>query len=380
MELFAWNRVEHQGLEASMPPPSCCQSMVQFEERMYIFGGAVLGVAFNAVHSFDTKTEQWSLHETKNSGVASSRMSHSTVVFEESMVVFGGMDPNVVHGDLLSLNLRTFEWSVLPSQGSQHPGVRRSHAAAVHGCKMYISMGLPSHRPPDLWSYDFGTKQWAAVCCPQLFGVPPVSLHGHSMCVSGNSLYLFGGCLTTPSGASSYSNSLYEYNITTNLWTAVRVADYPMPSPRYAHVMAISDGRIIIHGGDSDDCAKYYDDLWLIDLRSIKGGLVWQKHRDGGTRRPCARSGHCCAVLGDALYIFGGESPGAAQTTVHYSNQLYRIPLTLSTRLPLTDLCGRWLAKATDVDDVCIPPAAASVLKRYRRIEGAEKLATFHHD
>ncbi|CUG87874.1 Hypothetical protein, putative [Bodo saltans] len=374
--------LENRGLEASMPPPSCCQSMVQFEEKMYIFGGAVLGVAFNTVHSFDTKTEQWVLHDTKNSEIACRRMSHSTVVFEESMVVFGGMDLNVVHGDLLSLNLRNFEWSVLPSLGHQHPGVRRSHAAAVHGRKMYISMGLPSHRPPDLWSYDFDSKHWAAVRCNQLFGMPPVSLHGHSMCVSENSLYLFGGCVTAPTGASSYSNRLYEYNIATNMWTSVRVAEYPMPSPRYAHVMAISEGRIVVHGGDSEDCAKYYDDLWFIDIRNTGGGgvLAWQRHRDGGTRRPCARSGHCCAVLGDALYIFGGESPGEAFSMVHYSNQLYRIPLTLSTRLPLTDLCGRWLARAVDVDDICIPPAAASVLKRYRCIEVAEKLMTFHHD
>lgn len=339
----------------------------------------MVGAAFNSLYSFDVMDETWRLHDTVNREVASSRMSHSTVLFEDSMIVFGGMDLDVVHGDLLSLNLRSFEWRVLPCLGNEHPGVRRSHAAATHGRDMYVSMGLPTHRPPDLWAYNFDSSRWSRVVSTQLFGLPPVSLHGHTMCATEHSLFIFGGCVAAPSGASSYSNRLYEFNIVTNCWTSIRVADSPMPSPRYSHVMGIVGKIIVIHGGDSEDCTKYYDDLWFIDLEKLQSGtqvVTWQKHVSG-TRKPSARSGHCAAVFGDALYIFGGESPGELPTEVQYSNQLYRIPLTLSTKFPLTDLCARWLAKVTDVNAGSVPPIAASALRRYRRIEVAEKLTSF---
>lgn len=378
---FAWHRVENMGA-AGAPPPSCCQSMVHHKEKLYMFGGAVLGTTFSSVYAFDLERESWSEAQTHNAELASSRMSHSTVVFEERMIVFGGMNLHVVHGDLLALDLQTLTWSVLPCEGSEHPGVRRSHAAALYKKRMFVSMGLPSHPPPDLWWYDFDTCRWCRARNNQLFGAPPVSLHGHTLGVNGDSLFMFGGCIQAASGQTHYSNALYQYNVPANVWSHVRVADSPRPSPRYAHVMAIVLGRLVIHGGDSENCTRYYDDLWLIELEDIlSGGTgVWQQLIGAGARRPCARSGHCAAVFRDTLYTFGGEAPGT-DTMVFYSGQLYSIPLSMSTRFPLADLCARWLAKtfSTEADEPHrLPPRVAATLQSYRCIEKNETLSSVH--
>jgi N-acetylneuraminic acid mutarotase len=371
---FAWHSVEHD--HHSGPPPSCCQSMVEFGDKLYVFGGAVLGTAYNHVFSFDLKNECWQMEKTRNSSLASNRMSHTAVVFENRMVVFGGMDLTVVHSDLLSLDLQTMEWSVLPSEGTEHPGTRRSHAAAIYGRTMFVSMGVPSQPPPDLWSYDFDTRRWKSIPTSQRFGVPPVPVHGHTLGVHNDSLFMFGGCIQSSSGQMHYSNSLHQYHIKTNFWSQVRVAESPRPPPRYSHVMAIANGMLVIHGGDTDNCTKYFDDLWVLNLDAACDVAVWTKRSTGASRRPCSRSGHCAAVHEDELYIFGGEAPGSSDAVILYSGQLYRFPLSLSTRIPLAELCGRWLSKSFGTDDAMqwLSPSASGKLRRHHCIQIAEIL------
>lgn len=380
LDLFVWSRV--QAISGRPPPPSCCQSMVSHNGKLFLFGGAVLGSTYNDVYSFDLSTSTWKYEETKNSEVATNRMSHTAVVHGDQMIVFAGMDLQVIHSDMLSLNLKTMEWSVLPCEGTAHPGCRRSHASVMYKDRMYTMMGLPGHPPPDLWCYDLATSRWSKKTTEQRFGVPPVSLHGHTLAVEKDVMFLFGGCAQPQSNSpATYFNGLFAYQFETDFWREVALSEGPRPPPRYSHVMGTCNGRLVVHGGDSNSCQTYFDDLWSIDV-SEEGvrSAQWQQHWATGRLRPSPRSGHCAVLECGEMFIFGGEGPGDG-TQVFYSGQLYRFPLSLSTSLPLGDLCARWLSKVmahagnSDALDE-LPPAARKVLRKYLPVGRRESMSS----
>lgn len=336
----------------------------------------MLGSTYNEVHSFDIAHSAWKYEETRNSEAATSRMSHTAVVHQGRMIVYGGMDLHHVHGDILSLDLTTMTWSVVICEGHHHPGSRRSHAAVMYKGKMYVTMGLPQHLPPDFWCFDFENNEWHPITTTQRFGVPPLSLHGHSTCVVGDQMFLFGGAVHMANGPCTYSNRLHAFDFITGVWSEVTTAGGIRPPPRYSHVMNVSGGVILVHGGDSENCTKYFDDLWSIDVSAARPR--WVAHHRTGPQKPCARSGHCGASERGMLFVFGGEAPGD-ETTVFYSGDLYRFPMNLCVDLPLTDLCARWLGKVLRPSDISsinlLTPDARKALKSYLPLGKTEQLS-----
>ena len=357
---YSWSRVKGCG---AAPPPCCCHTLVPYHEKLILFGGAIFGRCFNDVYVFDLRTDSWHLMRPLNDEIAYPRMSHSSVLYKDMMVVFGGMNNNGTLADMIALDLTTFSWSSVHHVGEVHPGPKRSHAAAVYKDKMYVLMGRPEYPQPDLWSFDFSSRQWKFIRLAQQWGRPPVALHGHSVCVEGCVMYVFGGASMQQTGSTAYFNDLHTYDFERNQWTRVDIVG-ARPTPRYAHAMGVVCGKLFIHGGDADQCRTYFDDLWVLDTKQETP--QWFDVTNVASR-PSRRSGHAYCVSQGSLYIFGGEAP-CDNDHVFYSGGLYKLPLSLPLAAPLADLAARWLSRCvsvreSDLDSIC--SNAALLLFRY---------------
>lgn len=147
------------------------------------------------------------------------------------------------------------------------------------------------------------------------FGNPAPSRSGHTMDLVGGKLYLFGGWDTT-----AYYNDLHTIDTSYFLgpaapqWTVV--AARGGPSPRNGHSAVEYAGSIYFFGGffhdvsrgpevhcssDADGCV-WHNDLWRFNPVSQQ----WS-HVVANNQPPARRSDHSAVVIGNSMYVFGGQ-------------------------------------------------------------------------
>ena len=84
-------------------------------DQCILFGGQSKNCFYNDVWSFsfsgDIKNEEWTKLTCKYNDIISPRFGHSSIIYGDSMFVFGGCDSNErVSNELFELNLKTLEW------------------------------------------------------------------------------------------------------------------------------------------------------------------------------------------------------------------------------------------------------------------------------
>lgn len=80
--------------------------------------------------------------------------------------------------------------------GNCGPCVRASHSSVVHNDKLYIFGGQDddNNKLDDLWIFDLGSKSWNEIA-PDASGFKPIARSGHTAVVWGQKMYIFGGIL-----------------------------------------------------------------------------------------------------------------------------------------------------------------------------------------
>ncbi|CCW67231.1 unnamed protein product [Phytomonas sp. Hart1] len=298
------------------------------------------------------------------------------------MIVYGGhaKEGQACFSDVWELDLQTWTWAyvheALPEPAG--PGVRLMHSAHIYRDRMYVLMGKPNYTCAMFWYLDLNDYTWQEVKMP-----PPSAsvgikfpLVGHAAVVEGDFLYVFGGYYHKPSrqhpySPESYSGGIYRYDFLNNTWWQPFLASPVRPPGRYACAMGVKDGCVYIFGGDAHKCTVYYDDFWMLNTTEENPCWkeVWRGSLDSG--RPSPRSGLGYAMAREALYVLGGEISHNDTDRVQYTNELYRYPLKLSTKISLVENISRWLSM-TSLHSVTaslyfprLPSAALRILKSY---------------
>jgi hypothetical protein len=175
----------------------------------------------------------------------------------------------------------------------------------------------------DLWAFDLETDTWTEL---QADDGPGVRIM-HTMEVSGDTLYFYGGN-TSPNGLSySHQRDLWSLDLVNLVWTQLEVradAGY-----RLFHTSTISaDGSTIYVYGGGDNGAyvgPFYDDLWSYDVASGS----WTELHSGGTGAPDGRIA-ANLVSDDArgrLLLWAGHDDGSLGNT----NQVWAYDLAAGT-------------------------------------------------
>jgi N-acetylneuraminic acid mutarotase len=221
-------------------------------EKLYLFGGNnghLNGVSAD-LYVYDSSAGSggtWTMLAPTGTG-PSPRSSHSAVVIQNRMYVFGGEDSvNSNHNDLYVYDPSTSasgSWTALSPTGTV-PMVRFDHAAAAVSDKMYIYGGAPGYLG-DFFVYDpaVGAPQGAwTKLAPS--GTPPSGRSGASAATLNSVMYLFAG-------APTYSRDLadlWSYDPATNRWTPLQPTG-DVPTPRDGGTMVSMSSALFAFGGE----------------------------------------------------------------------------------------------------------------------------------
>ncbi|CAH2052382.1 unnamed protein product, partial [Iphiclides podalirius] len=311
---------------------------VAYKDAIYVFGGDNGKSMLNDLIRFDIREKSWTKTGCMGTPPAP-RYHHSAVVHRSSMFVFGGYTGDILANSNLTNKNDLFEYKFQNAQWvqwkfvGQEPVPRSAHGAAVYDDKLWIFAGYDGNaRLNDMWTVNLvgENRQWEKV---EQKGQCPPTCCNFPVAVARGKMYVFSG----QSGAK-ITNALFQFDFETHTWSRVctehllRCAG-PAPARRYGHTMLAHARHLYVFGGAADSTLP--SDLHCYDLDTQMWSVV-QPSAD--SQIPSGRLFHAGAVVGDAMYIFGGTVDNNVR-----SGDLYRFQLSNYPRCTLHEDLGRVL-------------------------------------
>ncbi|CAG0881340.1 unnamed protein product [Darwinula stevensoni] len=301
-------------------------TVVAYKDAIYVFGGDNGKTMLNDLLRFDCKEKSWGRAFAIGTPPAP-RYHHSAVVHESSMFVFGGYTGDINSNSNLTNKNDLFEYRFPSGQwmewkfAGKLPPARSAHGAAVYDEKMWIFAGYDGNtRLNDMWCIsltgDSRAGLWEEV---EQSGECPPTCCNFPVAVARDSMFVFSG----QSGAK-ITNSLFQFHFRERSWTRISTEHIlrgapPPPTRRYGHTMVAFDRHLFVFGGAADSTLPndlhwnegtvpfsfeaLHNNPIRFDLDCQTWSIIAPAHESAV---PSGRLFHAAAVVGDAMYIFGG--------------------------------------------------------------------------
>ncbi|CAH0560075.1 unnamed protein product [Brassicogethes aeneus] len=313
-------------------------TVVAYKGAIYVFGGDNGKTMLNDLLRFDVDEKSWGRAFATGSPPAP-RYHHSAVVHNTSMYVFGGYTGDIHSNSNLTNKNDLFEYKFNSGQWvewkfvDQIPVARSAHGSAVFDNKLWIFAGYDGNaRLNDMWTIPLvgDTRKWEKI---NQKGECPPTCCNFPVAVARDCMFVFSG----QSGAK-ITNSLFQFNFRDKTWTRISTEHIlrhspPPPARRYGHTMVAYDRHLYVFGGAADSSLS--NDLHCFDLDSRTWSVVLPAAE---SCLPSGRLFHAAAVIGAAMYIFGGTIDNNVR-----SGEMYRFQFSNYPKCTLTDDFGRFL-------------------------------------
>ncbi|KAK7348214.1 hypothetical protein VNO80_22764 [Phaseolus coccineus] len=231
------------------------------------------------------------------------RSNHAAAVIGNKMVVVGGESGTGLLDDVQVLNFDRFSWTKASSKLYLSPSslplkipACKGHSLVSWGKKALLIGGKtdPGSDRISVWALDTETECWSLM---EAKGDIPVARSGHSVVRAGTVLILFGG----EDAKRRKLNDLHMFDLKSFTWLPLHYTG-TAPSPRFNHVAALYDDKILyIFGGSSK--SRTLNDLYSLDFET----MAWSRVKIRGFH-PSPRAGCCGVLCGTKWYITGGGS------------------------------------------------------------------------
>lgn len=226
------------------------------------------------------------------------------VVIDPYVYLIGGTSGTVNNGVYRALTSNPTSWSYV---GAIPTGRSYYSQAAVIGGYVYLFGGASSASATNqiLRASTSDLASWSVV------GTLPTGLTWSQVAIIGNYIYLFGGW----SGGAN-TNIIYRASVSDPLtWTNT---GRTLPTSLEKSQLAIIGDYIYLFGGDNPYSSSRENSVNVIYRAPVSDPLTWT---NTGRTLPGVLSQSQVAVIGDYVYLFGGNAPG-------FTNVIYRAPVT----------------------------------------------------
>ena len=308
--------------------------------KLFLTGGISKDINQD-INAFNIFTRDW--EKINTNGIIEPRFGHSSLEYSNYLFVFGGGTNFNYHHRLRECvnavkkySIQKKQWSYVKTSGT-YISARKGHAASILGKHMLINGGFNSKNNVihDTAVLDLQKCIWKSI---EIVGAPPLGLAFHTaVSVASNTcpvsihkytdtkirnygIFIFGGI----DDQKQASNTLYQIIPPSRpLNCIIPITSGQPPSPRFLHSMVYSSSLncIVIFGGrvDAKNTVEYtcFNDVFILFIEN----LMWTKSNVSGNV-PRIRSGHCAAILGSEMYVFGGVS-----NTVYCSSDMYKLEI-----------------------------------------------------
>ncbi|XP_072282789.1 F-box only protein 42 [Pyxicephalus adspersus] len=276
----------------------------------------IKGVAHQCYHGFIKAVQdgniQWESRTYPYPGTPiTQRFSHSACYYDsnQSMYVFGGCTQsscNAAFNDLWRLDLNSKEW-IRPLASGSYPSPKAGATLVVYKELLVLFGGwtrpspYPLHQPErffdEIHTYSPSKNWWN--CIVTTHGPPPMA--GHSSCVVGDKMIVFGGSL----GSRQMSNDVWVLDMEQWSWSKPTITG-PCPHPRGGQSQIVIDKETILILGGCGGPNALFKDAWLLHMESTP--WTWQQlkveNEEHGAPElwchPACRVGQCVVVFSQA--------------------------------------------------------------------------------
>ncbi|XP_071480445.1 kelch domain-containing protein 3-like [Diadema antillarum] len=236
------------------------------------------------------------------------RYGHSVVAEKDKIYLWGGRnDTSGADNKLYAFDTKTSRW-MLESPRGHLPDATDGHTACVIGNRMYVFGGfidLMQSYSNLTYALDFREMKWTLL--QPKGGEVPHWRDFHTATPFGDHMYVFGGRsdVSGPwyTGREFYCNRLKMFDTRNSQWLTPR-ATGDEPIGRRSHSAVLYDNHLCVFGGFNHTIDTHFNDLHKLDLSSME----WKKVECKG-KIPCKRRRQCCIVHRDRMIMFGGTSP-----------------------------------------------------------------------
>lgn len=242
-----WTKVITTGNER--PPERISHTSVIYEGKMYIFGGYSDTLICNEVFQLDLKTKEWKKVSTEHPFGNDDIYYHNSALYLDSMIVFGGIHSNQPTNNLYSFNFKNLKWIKLPNKSNFIiPNPRFKHQIFIFKDNLYIIGGQNFTQIfKDIYCYNFKTERWKMIVTNGI--QQPISFLT-SPIIRKDSAFLFGN-----------DTKLYEFNITKNIWSNIE-----KNIEREDFSLTLQKDELIVLGGFEKGTKKYCKEITSILL------------------------------------------------------------------------------------------------------------------
>ncbi|XP_070493878.1 host cell factor 2-like [Chironomus tepperi] len=211
----------------------------------------------------------------------SPRIGHTfTKVNEKKIVLFGGVEntcnvryeiiPKFLNDIyILHINESYYRWEKIKQQNFEEPCGRESHSTVLYKNKLIIYGGMNGKkRLNDLWMLDLNTYTWIKL---NTTGTIPLARSMHTATLVHNEMYIFGGFIHERSKSWKCTSSIQCLDLETYKWKNFPSSN--RPNARAGHVAIENYGRIHIWSGrddsefDETQPIKCHNDVWYFETR-----------------------------------------------------------------------------------------------------------------
>ena len=150
----------------------------------------------------------------------------------------------------------------------------------------------------------------------------PGERSSHGLSEINGVIYIFGGedASKSPADSSVYAFDIFNQNLYNGLaaWRKIESVENS-PIPRVAHAQTVIGNRIYIFGGQSvgthseQSKQSLLNDLYYFDVKTE----VWTEVLAKGKNVPSRRSFHQMASVGSSLFVFGGCGVNDRMSDLH---------------------------------------------------------------
>ncbi|MBN3275924.1 KLDC3 protein, partial [Polyodon spathula] len=284
--------------------------------KVYSFGGYCSGEDYETlrqidIHVFNAVSLRWTkLPPVRTCGrehareVPYMRYGHTAVLVDDTIYVWGGRnDTEGACNVLYAFEVNNHRWFTPKITGTV-PGARDGHSACVLGKCMYIFGGyeqLVDCFSNDIHKLDTTTMAWSFI---NARGTPARWRDFHSATMIGSKMFVFGGRADRfgpfHSNNEIYCNKIKVFDTETNCWLDSPATPL-LPEGRRSHSAFSYSGELYIFGGYNARLDRHFSDLWQFNPESF----TWKKIEPKG-KGPCPRRRQCCCMVGEKIILFGG--------------------------------------------------------------------------
>ncbi|KPP73720.1 kelch domain-containing protein 3-like [Scleropages formosus] len=193
------------------------------------------------------------------------RVNHAAVAVGHKVYSFGGYCSGEDYETLRQIDVHVFNavslrWMKLPpvrTSGREHarevPYMRYGHTAVLVDDVIYLWGGRNDTEGACnvLYAFDVSNHRWFT---PKVSGTIPGARDGHSACVLGKTMYIFGGYEQL---ADCFSNDIHKLDTTTMAWSLVNARGTPARW-RDFHSATIIGTKMFVFGGRADRFGPFH--------------------------------------------------------------------------------------------------------------------------